>query len=147
EETQAKLRSFLPAEASVANPVDMLGGATGESYQGAIPVLLADPRVDSLIILFVPPVVAGAAEVAEAVARAVAGAEAAEKPVLAVIVAEGGIPAALRGGSRAIAAFDYPESAAHALAAVASRAEWLRRPAGTVPQLEGVDRRAAEGVV
>jgi acetyl coenzyme A synthetase (ADP forming)-like protein len=147
EETREHLRSFLPVEASIANPVDMLGGATGESYERAIPALLADPHVDALIVLFVPPVVAGANEVADAVARSVAIADAADKPVLAAIIAEAGIPAALQTGPRAVAAFEYPESAARALAAAAARAEWLRRPAGTVPTLDGIDREAAQSVV
>jgi hypothetical protein len=42
--------------------------------------------------------------------------------------------------------FDYPESAARALGLAAERAAWLRRPAGSVPQL-AVDRVAARAVV
>jgi acetate---CoA ligase (ADP-forming) len=140
--TSERLGAFLPAEASVANPVDMLGGATGPEYERAIPALLADPNVDALIVLFVPPVVAGADEIAAAVARAVPDEG---KPVLACLIAEDGIPAALRDGK--VAAFDYPESAAFALGAAADRAEWLRRPVGTVPEPIGVDRQAARGVV
>jgi acyl-CoA synthetase (NDP forming) len=86
---------------------------------------------------------------AEAVARAVdeaARAAEAAKPVLAVVMSAEGIPDALREGAHA-AAFAYPESAARALGRVAARAEWLRRPQGTVPELDGVDRAAAEAVV
>jgi acetate---CoA ligase (ADP-forming) len=57
-----------------------------------------------------------------------------------------GVPQALRAGSAA-AAFAYPESAARALGRVADRAEWLRRPLGSVPALEGIDRTAAATVV
>ena len=57
-----------------------------------------------------------------------------------------GVPQALRAGSAA-AAFAYPESAARALGRVAERAEWLRRPLGSVPSLERVDRAAAALVV
>jgi acetyl coenzyme A synthetase (ADP forming)-like protein len=146
-ETQERLRAVLPAEASVVNPVDMLGGATGASYEQAVPIVIADAHVDALIVLFVPPVVAGAEEVAAAVARAVDGTDVADKPILAAIVAEHGIPSSLRAGRRPIAAFDYPESAAHALGAAAQRAEWLRRPVGTVPTIDGVDRRAGRAVV
>ena len=74
-ETRARAaRSCCPAEASVANPVDMLGSATAATYEAALPPLLADPSVDALIVLFVPPVVAGADEVAAAIARALASA-------------------------------------------------------------------------
>jgi acetyl coenzyme A synthetase (ADP forming)-like protein len=144
EETRAALREVLPEEGSVANPVDMLGSAVGATYEQAIPPLLADPRVDALIVLFVPPVVAGAAEVAAAITRAVE-ASPSDKPVLAVVMNAEGTPPELLESE--IASFAYPESAAHALGLAAQRGEWLRRPTGSVPELAGIDREAAAQVV
>ncbi|HEX5029461.1 MAG TPA: GNAT family N-acetyltransferase [Gaiellaceae bacterium] len=144
-ETAEALRAVLPAEASVANPVDMLGGATSESYALALPHLLADAHVDAVIVLFVPAVSATADEVAVAVAST-ARAVGAEKPTLAVVMSSEGIPEALRA-STAVAAFAYPESAARALGRVAERADWLRRPQGAVPELDGLDRASAQAVV
>jgi acyl-CoA synthetase (NDP forming) len=46
-----------------------------------------------------------------------------------------------------VASFAYPESAARALGLAAGRAEWLRRPAGALPDLEGIDASAAHDVV
>jgi acyl-CoA synthetase (NDP forming) len=46
-----------------------------------------------------------------------------------------------------VSSFAYPESAARALGRVADRAEWLRRPQGRVPELEGIDVEAAQAVV
>ncbi|HEX2292444.1 MAG TPA: GNAT family N-acetyltransferase [Gaiellaceae bacterium] len=140
QETEAALREVLPAEASVANPVDMLGSATGATYEQVVPLVLADPNVDSLIALFVPPVVAGAEEIAEAIGRSVGAAGG--KPVLASLIAEGEPPAV-----EGVTNFEYPESAARALGLAASRAEWLRRPAGSVPELDGVDAHRGRAVV
>jgi acetyl coenzyme A synthetase (ADP forming)-like protein len=134
EQTVAGLRAFMPEAASHANPVDMLGSATSADYERAIPLLLADPRVDSLIVLFVPPVSAGANEVADAIERAAAGAE---KPVLASLVAAEAVEP-----RDAFVDFRYPESAARALGRAAERADWLERPSGAVPELDGVDRGA-----
>jgi acetate---CoA ligase (ADP-forming) len=145
DEVAGRLRELLPAEASVANPVDMLGSATAATYEQALPVLLEDSHVDAALVLFVPAVTATADEVAVAVdaaSRAAGG----DKPVLAVVMSSAGVPAALRAGSAA-AAFAYPESAARALGRVAERAEWLRRPLGTTPVLAGVDAAAAARVV
>ena len=50
-----------------------------------------------------------------------------------------GTPAILLDESSPVAALEYPESAARALGALADRAEWLRRPAGVVPALDGID--------
>ncbi len=142
-ETAEALRALLPAEASVANPIDMLGSAGPKTYEDVIPLLLADGRVDAVIVLFVPPVMSGADEVAETIARVVEDANP-DKPVLAAIVAEGGVPAALSAAH--IAAFTYPESAARALGLAAGRAEWLRRPQGVVPELDGIDLPRAKAV-
>jgi acyl-CoA synthetase (NDP forming) len=122
----------------------MLGSATGATYERAIPPLLADPWLDALIVLFVPPVVAGAPEVAGAIRRAVEAARS-DKPVLAAVMSAEGTPLELLESD--VASFGYPESAARALGLAADRAEWLRRPVGTVPQLDGIDRAAAEAVV
>jgi acetyl coenzyme A synthetase (ADP forming)-like protein len=146
QETRAALAEHLPAEASVANPVDLLGSATAATYAAALPPLLADPHVDALIALFVPPVVAGAEEVAAAIAGTVERA-AAGKPVLVVVISAEGMLSALRAEDSPVAAFLYPESAAHALGLAAERAEWLRRPAGAVPTLDDVDPAAARAVL
>jgi acetate---CoA ligase (ADP-forming) len=146
DETVTALRAVLPAEASVANPVDMLGGATAESYAAVVPALLADPHVDAVIVLFVPAVSATADDVARAVEQSTAE-TGAEKPVLAVVISAEGVPAVFRSGSRHVTPFAYPESAARTLGRAAERAEWLRRRQGTVPELPGIDRPRAEAVV
>lgn len=145
-ETRQALAAMLPAEASLANPVDLLGSATGETYAQALPHVLRDPGIDAVIALFVPPVVAGADEVASAMREAVER-EASEKPVLAVVVSADGTPQTLREADSPIAAFAYPESAARALGFAARRAEWLRRPTGTVPTIDGIDRATARRLV
>ena len=145
-ETSQGLAELLPAEASVANPVDMLGGATAATYAAALPRVLADPRVDSAIVLFAPTVAATADDVAVEVEAGARGAGA-DKPVLAVIMAAEGIPEALRAPSRQVASFSYPESAARALGRAAARAEWLRAPQGELVEPEGIDPERARGVI
>jgi acetate---CoA ligase (ADP-forming) len=147
EETRTRLAEVLPREASLANPVDMLGSAVGSTYEAVLPHVLADPGIDAVIVLFVPPVVAGADEVAEAVVRGVRRAPDTGKPVLAAFVSDQGIPASLLARDSGVAAFEYPESAARALAHAVDRAEWLRRPAAAAPDLAGIDRAAAEAFV
>lgn len=146
EETRTALAAVLPAEASLANPVDMLGSATGPTFEAALPLLLADPRVDSVIVLFVPPAMAGAEEVAASISR-VLEQDPPDKPVLAALLSAEGAPAALLKGKAPAAFFPYPESAARALGLAARRAEWLRRPAGTLVSVEGVDSDRAREIV
>jgi acyl-CoA synthetase (NDP forming) len=143
EETRAALAEVLPAEASTANPVDMLGGANDKSFATVLPLVLADPGIDAAIVLFVPTVGVDEDAVGAAISAAAAGTG--EKPVLCVFLSGRGAPATLRS-VEPVAAFDYPEAAARALSRAAERGEWLRRPAGTVPELE-VDRDAARKIV
>jgi acetyl coenzyme A synthetase (ADP forming)-like protein len=134
-ETRAALGAILPTEASSANPVDLLGSATGETYERALPLVLADPGVDAVIALFVLTVVSSTAEVAAALERVRA---AATKPLVPVVVSAEAGP---------VGSFSYPESAARAVGLAARRAAWLARPAGTVPELEGIDVAGARAVV
>jgi acetate---CoA ligase (ADP-forming) len=136
EETRTALRDALSPEASVANPVDMLGSATAASYETALPVVLADTAVDAVIVLFVPAARVAADEVSAAIARVTATGESG-KPVLSVLMAAESPPGA----------FPYPESAARALGRAAERAAWLRQPAGSVPAIEGIHRNAARDVL
>ena len=145
DETTREILPLLPAEASLANPVDMLGSATDDSYRAVLPLLLADPGIDAVIALFVPAVSATAEAVAEALSEACAAADT-DKPVLAVVMSAAGIPASLRATSE-LAAFAYPESAARALGRAAERSDWLRRPLGTIPEIDGIDHEAASEVV
>jgi len=146
EETRATLAASLPVEASVANPIDMLGSATADSFHTALPVILADPGVDAAIALFVPPVAVEAADVGAAISSAVAEADQPGKPVLAAILAATGAPATLRSAAT-IPSFAYPEAAAKALGRAVEHGEWLRRSAGTVPRLDDIDADAAAAIV
>ena len=123
----------------------MLGSAVASTYAEALPLLLCDHTVDALITLFVPPVVAGADEVASAIVRAVENTGNTEKPVLACVISADGTPAQLLSG--AVAPFSFPESAARALGRAAERTEWLRRPQGRTPMFSDIDRRAARRLV
>jgi acetyl coenzyme A synthetase (ADP forming)-like protein len=143
EETRVALAAAVPGEASLANPVDLLGSATAATYAAAVGPVLADPNVDALIVLFVPPVVAGADEVAAAIAATVARLPR-TKPVIAVVVSAEGTPALLRAPGAPVVPLAYPESAARALALALERTRWLRRAVGTEPEPAGIDRAGAE---
>src|SRR5205823_1836321 len=62
--TQSALRAMLPAEASLQNPVDMLAGATAEQFHEAVRIVAADPGVDAVITIFLPPLATRAEDVA-----------------------------------------------------------------------------------
>jgi acyl-CoA synthetase (NDP forming) len=144
EETRDALRALLPAEAAVTNPIDMLASGPPASYGAALRLLLADPNVDAVIVLFIPPLVTNAEEVAAALSAACDPPP--SKPVLTCFVGVQGIPNVLRGATT-IPSYTFPESAARALGHAATRAAWLRRPRGEFPAFPDSNPAEARGVV
>lgn len=116
--TMAAFRAFLPAEATVANPVDMLGSASADHYERELRLLLADEQLDAVLVLFVPPLPAGARDVVDAIRRAAAKAA---KPVLPCLIGTRGLMSARQSLRDAgMPAYGFPESAALALARAVS---------------------------
>ena len=136
DDTSALLASVLPDESARSNPVDMLGSATADDYRRTLPLLLSDPALDALIVIFAPAAVSDADEVAEAIASA---SEGSTKPVLGVVMTGDGIPTAFSQPGSPVAPFTYPEPAAAALGRAVERAAWLRRPVGVVHQPDHPD--------
>jgi acyl-CoA synthetase (NDP forming) len=117
--TRAKLDAFLPAEASTANPIDMIASASPADYERTIRAVAASGEVDALIVIFIPPLATPAGEVAAAIGRSADG----RLPVLGVFV-DGG----LHPAGTSVPVFAYPEDAARALARAARWSEWRARP-------------------
>ena len=67
EETIAELDKVLPPTWSHANPVDIIGDATGRRYADALSVLNKDPGVDGILALNCPTAVTSSEEAAKAV--------------------------------------------------------------------------------
>jgi acetyl coenzyme A synthetase (ADP forming)-like protein len=139
------LRAFLPPEASVRNPVDMIASADAPSYEKSLRLLVQDKNVDALIVIFVPPLVTGAPDVARAI---LAGASGSKKPVLSCFMGSHGVPESLRSLQEGhIPSYAFPEAAARTLARAVTYGVWRNKPPGKVPAIPGVDtERAREAV-
>ena len=144
--TQTRLRAFLPAEASVRNPVDMIASAPADAYREAIRAVADDPAVDAIIVIWVPPLVTQAEEVARAIMEA-ARTLSTPKPLLTVFMSARGVPDELSAPDLRIPSFAFPESAAIALAKAARYGEWRARPLTPVPPLLDARREQAAAVV
>jgi acetyl coenzyme A synthetase (ADP forming)-like protein len=138
--TQEHLRAFLPATASVANPVDMIASATPEQYCLALKAVAADPNVDSVIAIFIPPLVTEPDAVAAAIRSAAATMS---KPVIATFLGTQGV----RPQLAPVPSFAFPEAAAAALAHVARYGDWLRRPVVTPEPMPDEIRDKVRAVV
>ncbi len=144
--TQTELRGFLPEDAAVSGPVDMIASATGEQYARAIHAIATDEAVHSLIVLFTPPLVTRPEEVASAIREAVRTLPR-RIPVLSVFLSAKGVPKEMRENGVRIPAYTYPEDAARALAHVVEYAEHRARPEGEVPALADARRDEASSIL
>src|SRR5262245_11124970 len=146
-ETQAALRTVLPPQAGVANPVDMIAAATPAQYARTIELVGADAAIDALVVIYIPPLVTDPVEIAQAISHGV-GTVPAQKPVLTVFMTSQGIPAALNMGSRGtLPTYIFPENAALALSAAVRYGRWRARPRGTLLSLSPFAHSAVRAVI
>ncbi len=149
EATRAILSGFLPPEASLGNPVDMISSADASDYQRAVAAVLADPGVDMVLVVHVTPLLSNPIAILK---HAGLAAEASDKPVLAVMMATEDFYDDARGRSDLPPVYRFPESAAKALATLARHAAWRRRPVEPTSTFEvdddtvaGILERAGDG--
>jgi acetate---CoA ligase (ADP-forming) len=146
EASQTKLRAFLPAGASATNPVDMIASAPAEYYRQAIDIVASDQNIDALIVIFTPPLVTRAEDVAREIVDAAKNIDKA-KPVLTVFLSAQAAPEELRSGAVRIPSYSFPETAAIALARAARYRQWRERPETSAPRFTDVRRDEAASIV
>lgn len=144
--TVAELRSFLPAASSASNPVDMIASAGAEEYGRTITCVAADPGIDALIVIYIPPLEASAPEVARELVTAI-GAIDDPIPVLSCFMSARGMPDALRAPGVGIPSFRYPEQAAIALSRAVRYHTWRTRPTGEVPVFDDARQDEATALI
>jgi acyl-CoA synthetase (NDP forming)/RimJ/RimL family protein N-acetyltransferase len=132
-------------------PVDIGVNGSPEQFRAALKEAVDDDRVDAVVAVFLPPLMAGSREFGPALREV---ARDAAKPIVATFLSTEGIPAELavldENGMPArgsVPSFATPERAVIALAKVAEYARWRRRPVGEQPELPDVDEDAGRRIV
>jgi acetyltransferase len=85
-ETITALNEFLPPYWSKSNPIDILGDAGPQRFGKTIKLVLEDPGVDGIVIIYTPQGVARAIGIARAIIECTG---IASKPVLAAVMGSG----------------------------------------------------------
>ena len=145
-DSQEQLREFLLPSASATNPVDMIASASAADYLRAIEIVATDNNIDSVIVIFTPPLVTRAEDVAEAIVNAVKKLDG-TKPIMAVFLSAQGAPEELKSTDFRIPSYAFPETAAIALARAARYREWRDRPETAAPWFDDIRKDEAAAVV
>ena len=117
DEIQEQLREFLPAEASVGNPVDMIASATPEQYKLTVETVARDPNIDAIIVIFIPPLSIKAEDVALKLKEAMENMHSSGhcKTLVAMFLSEEEPPSILFEEPFPIPTFTFPDEVARAL--------------------------------
>ena len=142
DETKAKLRSFLPAAASVKNPVDMIASAPIEHYKQTLETVLADENVDMVIVIYLPFLGLKDIDVARAVMDIKA--QHPEKPIVGVFMTKSAFFSELSDMKVNVPFFMYAEQAADGLNRLNQQRLWVEKPVGMTPTFEVNRDRARE---
>ena len=131
-------------------PVSLPSEATAAQFRTALAAAFADPKVDSVLTCFIPPLVTNDEDVAAAVRDMAHGAD---KPCAATFLGMRGVDdghssvTGPGGSTQAIPVYAMPEDAVRALAAATRYGAWRSKDHGVPVAPAGINRRIAEDIV
>ncbi len=135
-----RLRRILPSNASLYNPIDLIGDATSERYRAVLKEMVKSKDMDTIMVILTPQAMTDTEAVAEVVVDAF---RASEKVFVTAFMGGETVAKAveiLKEGS--VPNYEYPEEAVRAISRVVRFAEWRKRPPGRPKRFRDVDRGA-----
>lgn len=142
-QTQAQLRTFLPPNAQVAGPIDMLGNTDYDDYGRVLSAVFADPNVDGVLALLVPHLLVHPVQVVEEMARTAAEATT-RKPIVACLTGDASLVEAHRIAHKLkVPAYTFPEDAVAAFSVLCKRGQWLAAPHAAPKRPAGIRKAQA----
>ncbi len=143
--------SAVAAGLTVEQAVSLGADATADDFEHALDDAIDNPRVDSVIAVFIPPLNTTGDQVANVLA---AVGEQSDKPLVSTFLASEGVPELLRvpdlagsAGRGSVPSYTAPEAAVRALGRVVKYAHWANRAAGSVTVFDDIDSSGARALV
>ena len=148
QSTVSRLAPFLPASASLHNPVDLIASATPEQYEQAVVALLASEDIDALIILYIAVTATDVEPIAQGITRGIESARAQliRKPVSITWMVETDRDRTFSLPHETIPTYPLPELPARVLGKITGYMQWRDRPLGMVPDFDDLDIPAVTAV-
>ncbi len=144
QETKENLKKLVFQEAIVSNPVDVVATAGPEQYGGTVEILLRDPNIDSLLLVFVTAPFVDCEGIARKLGEI---GKKAEKPIVCqVITIEKWAEVIRLIRSSGIPVYEYAETAARALSAMTRYGKLIQKKAPTYKKYE-TEKYLAEKII
>lgn len=144
DSTKEKLRSFLPAAASVKNPIDMIASAPIEHYKQTVETVIADDNVDMIMVIYLPFLGLKDIDVAKALMEIKA--QYPQKPVLGVFMTTSSFFSQLADMEVNMPFYMYAEEAAEALQRLDQQRQWMEK-SQTTPKTYDVNKQKTETII
>ncbi|MDO8509902.1 MAG: acetate--CoA ligase family protein [bacterium] len=143
--THKKILSFLPASANCHNPIDILGDAHSDRYRHTLEALIADKKVDSIIVILTPQSTTDIKETAEVLIEIK---KKTTKPIAVSFIGGKLVSPAIEVMRRAqVATFAFPEQAARSLAALSKYGEYQRAPKENILIFKDIDKEKVKKIL
>lgn len=142
-----KLKSVLKRDISIHNPLDTTAGADAEEFRGILRILAGDKNSDAVLSIFIPPVVANTEDFEAAIRDVAEDFWKNGKPLLACFLGQRGFKAGLGTSGRSVPSYPFPEEAVSALTRAIEYSEIRQRPAGKIPEFNGIKRNEAREII
>jgi acetyl coenzyme A synthetase (ADP forming)-like protein len=146
-ETTDTLKTSVKRDISFGNPLDLTAGATAEEFESVLNSLAADPDLDAVLTIFVPPIVVDTGAMEDTIRRVSPVFRRHRKPLLACFIGQQGVQAKLATGDRYVPCYLFPEDAVTAFAKAVEYGELSTGRRGTVPRIPGIRRERARKLV
>ncbi len=137
-----RLADRLPRNASLYNPVDVIGDATSERYRVVLDEVTGGDDFDGIVIILTPQAVTDVEKTAETV---ISSSRKTEKPLVTCFMGEQSVRNAVeRLNSSGVPNYSYPEDAVNSYRRLVDYSEWRRKDRGAVPSVRGDRKKAGE---
>lgn len=144
KDTLDAIAALLPSNASLYNPVDIIGDATSERYAAVLERAVQDPHVDGILVILTPQAMTDVENTADIIIET---AQATSMPVIASFMGEMRVRASLEKlKAHAIAAFSYPETAVQAFRKLYDFNAW-RQKVEEAPRSCSTNKKAVQDII